>query len=77
MKRGDRVRTVRKSKLIKHYEGIKMNEQLQKTIDEFNEAGLIVSIEKVFSESARSGGGTLYSFILVVGYDPIEINYKN
>ena len=72
------MRTIRKSKLLKHSDPNKLNTLLQETLNEFNEEGLIVSIEDVFSNSARKTGSgnyssELFSFILVVGYDQEEV----
>jgi hypothetical protein len=66
--------SVIKSKLITNVDANKVNTQLQETIDEYNSCGLIVRIEKVFSNSARRAGSSsnyaseLRSYVLVVGY---------
>jgi hypothetical protein len=64
------MRSVKRSELICNQYPSKLNARLQEVIEEYNGEGLIVRIEKVYSESSRRGGsGGLFDYVLVVGYD--------
>ena len=68
------MRSIRKATLIASDDVTVVNKRLQETIDSYNSEGLLVGIEKVFSDSARRTGNNnrvslLEMFVLVVGYD--------
>ncbi|UTR05184.1 hypothetical protein MM326_13840 [Alkalihalobacillus sp. LMS6] len=68
------MKSIKRSKLVVSKNINTLNTILQDTIDEFNEEGLSVQIQEVYSESARRGGNndwhsSIYDYILVVGYE--------
>lgn len=68
------MRCVQKAKLLSSEKSSELSVLIQETINEFIADGLTVSIDKVFTDSARKGGtnsnsSKLVRFALVVGYD--------
>jgi hypothetical protein len=54
------MKTVKKSKLIVQSSKYNFNDELQKTIDDYNKEGLIVRIENSFSNSSHVGGSAIF-----------------